>query len=66
MATRLSVFWYSLCWPVLVPQMMGVPLLEGDVMENWSVAQSPMAPPGVLINKMRVSDLQEPKLPREF
>ena len=32
-----------LCWPVLVPQMTGVPGVP--VMENWSVTQSPILPP---------------------
>ena len=33
-----------LCWPVFVPQMTGDPQAPGEVMENWSVEQSPVPP----------------------
>ena len=32
-----------MCWPVLYPQMVGEPMVPGEVMENWSVTQSPIA-----------------------
>ena len=42
--SRLELYIFILlCWPVLVPQMTGVPGVP--VMENWSVTQSPILPP---------------------
>ena len=33
-----------MCWPSLKPQMIGEPTFPGEVMENVSVAQSPIVP----------------------
>jgi hypothetical protein len=33
------------CWPVLKPQITGVPLFPGVVTTKESITQSPMAPP---------------------
>ena len=41
-----------LCWSVLVPHMVGEPKRPGEVMENWSVVQSPVAPSGNTISKI--------------
>jgi hypothetical protein len=41
------IFLYSLCCPVLNPQMTGDPLFPGEATEKESVAQSPIPAPSV-------------------
>jgi hypothetical protein len=36
------------CWPLLKPQMTGLPLFPGAVTVKESVSQSPMEPPTVI------------------
>ncbi len=43
--TSLHALQTLLCCPVLKPHIMGDPLFPGEVTENVSVVQSPMAPP---------------------
>ena len=40
-----------LCWPVLVPQMVGEPTLPGEVKVNVSVRQSPIDGPAIKLVK---------------
>ncbi len=39
----------ELCCPVLKPQMTGEPTFPGLLTEKWSVTQSPMPPPRIIL-----------------
>ena len=45
MGKTVKNYFFLLCCPGLVPQIIGEPAFPEDEMENWSVKQSPMAPP---------------------